>query len=49
VPIFLQPGEDPDDMVASGSFHPLVAVLQGLPSHDERLVEQLASPALSRS
>ncbi len=47
VPVFLQPGEDPTDMVASASFRPLVAVLQGLRSHDERLVEQLASRALS--
>ncbi|GAB3949311.1 hypothetical protein GCM10028832_01330 [Streptomyces sparsus] len=35
------------DMVASASFRPLVAVLQGLRSHDERLVEQLASRALT--
>lgn len=48
VPVFLAPGEDPDDMVASASFRPLVAVLQGLRSHSERLVEQLASQALSR-
>ncbi|MFC4650908.1 Helicase associated domain protein [Streptomyces mangrovi] len=48
VPIFLEPNEDPTDMVASASFRPLVAVLQGLRSHDERLVEQLASRALSR-
>ncbi|MER5466512.1 Helicase associated domain protein [Streptomyces sp. NPDC002668] len=48
VPVFLEPGEDPDDMIASASFKPLVAVLQGLRSHDERLVEQLASRALSR-
>jgi hypothetical protein len=34
-------------MVASASFRPLVAVLQGLRSHSERLVEQLASRALS--
>ncbi|MFH9090760.1 Helicase associated domain protein [Streptomyces sp. NPDC017673] len=47
VPVFLEPGEDPQDMVASASFRPLVAVLQGLRSHDERLVEQLASRALS--
>lgn len=47
VPIFLEPGEDPTDMVASASFRPLVAVLQGLRSHDERLVEQLASRALT--
>ncbi|WP_030625396.1 DEAD/DEAH box helicase [Streptomyces sclerotialus] len=47
VPVFLEPGEDPTDMVASASFRPLVAVLQGLRSHSERLVEQLASRALS--
>ncbi|MGW4439175.1 Helicase associated domain protein [Streptomyces sp. NPDC004596] len=47
VPVFLEPGEDPTDMVASASFRPLVAVLQGLRSHDERLIEQLASRALT--
>lgn len=47
VPVFLKPNEDPTDMVASASFKPLVAVLQGLRSHDERLVEQLASRALT--
>lgn len=47
VPVFLQPGEDPTDMIASASFAPLVAVLQGLRSHSERLVEQLASRALT--
>lgn len=47
VPVFLEPGEDPTDMVASASFKPLVVVLQGLRSHDERLVEQLASRALA--
>nr|AAO50086.1 putative helicase-like protein [Streptomyces violaceoruber] len=47
VPVFLEPNEDPADMVASASFKPLVAVLQGLRSHDERLVEQLASRALT--
>ncbi|MFE5898245.1 Helicase associated domain protein [Streptomyces sp. NPDC056488] len=47
VPVFLEPNEDPTDMVASASYKPLVAVLQGLRSHDERLVEQLASRALT--
>ncbi|MET8347373.1 DEAD/DEAH box helicase family protein, partial [Streptomyces microflavus] len=47
VPVFLEPGEDPTNMVASASFKPLVAVLQGLRSHDARLVEELASRALS--
>ncbi|MCX5384859.1 DEAD/DEAH box helicase [Streptomyces sp. NBC_00083] len=47
VPVFLEPNEDPTDMVASATFRPLVAVLQGLRSHDDRLVEQLASRALT--
>ncbi|MGV9843425.1 Helicase associated domain protein [Streptomyces fungicidicus] len=47
VPVFLEPGEDPTDMIASASYAGLVAVLQGLRSHDERLVEQLASRALT--
>ncbi|MFE0797598.1 DEAD/DEAH box helicase [Streptomyces mutabilis] len=47
VPVFLGPGEDPTDMVASASYTGLVAVLQGLRSHDKRLVEQLASRALT--
>jgi predicted helicase len=47
VPVFPEPGEDPTDMVASASFRPLVAALQGPRSHDERLVEQLNSRALS--
>jgi superfamily II DNA or RNA helicase len=48
VPIFLAPGEDPTDMVASASYQPLVDILQGLRSHDESIVEQLASTALTR-
>ncbi|MEU3735304.1 Helicase associated domain protein [Streptomyces sp. NPDC033538] len=47
VPVFLELGEDPTDMVASASYAGLVAVLQGLRSHEERLVEQLASRALT--
>ncbi len=30
VPVFLPPGKDPADMVASASYRPLVAVLRGL-------------------
>ncbi|RRQ86325.1 DEAD/DEAH box helicase [Streptomyces griseofuscus] len=48
VPVFLEPNEDPTDMVASASYAPLVAVLQGLRSHSEHLTEQLASRALTR-
>ncbi|MFG3480421.1 Helicase associated domain protein [Streptomyces sp. NPDC047980] len=48
IPIFLAPGEDPKDMVASASYQPLVDILQALRSHSERMVEQLASRALTR-
>ncbi|MCK7628154.1 Helicase associated domain protein [Streptomyces sp. RS10V-4] len=41
VPVFLQPGEDPQEMMASASYRPLVAVLQGLRAHDERIVERM--------
>ncbi|MGA5772285.1 Helicase associated domain protein [Streptomyces pseudogriseolus] len=49
IPVFLQPGEDPKDMVASSSYQPLVDILQALRSHSERMVDQLASHALTRS
>ncbi|MFD9217790.1 Helicase associated domain protein [Streptomyces sp. NPDC059544] len=48
IPIFLQPGEDPNDMAASASYQPLVDILQALRSHSERMVDQLASRALTR-
>ncbi|MFI8405191.1 Helicase associated domain protein [Streptomyces sp. NPDC085463] len=48
IPVFLQPGEDPKDMVASASYQPLVDILQALRSHSERIVDQLASRALTR-
>ncbi|MFL4910651.1 Helicase associated domain protein, partial [Streptomyces sp. MMS24-I2-30] len=48
IPVFLQPGEDPKDMVASASYQPLVDILQALRSHSERMVDQLASQALTR-
>jgi hypothetical protein len=44
VPVFLEPGEKPEDMFTSGSYRPLVNVLQGLRSHDEGAVELLAIP-----
>ncbi|MGS2585878.1 Helicase associated domain protein [Streptomyces hebeiensis] len=49
IPVFLQPGEDPKDMVASASYQPLVDILQALRSHSERMVDQLASRALPRA
>ncbi|MFC9944010.1 helicase associated domain-containing protein [Streptomyces pratensis] len=42
VPVFLAPGEDPSDMMASPSCRSLVAVLQGLRAHDERVIERTA-------
>ncbi|MFD4392643.1 Helicase associated domain protein [Streptomyces sp. NPDC058495] len=44
VPIFLAPGEKPEDMFTSGSYRPLVRVLEGLRAHDEEAVELLAVP-----
>ncbi|MEV4790573.1 Helicase associated domain protein [Streptomyces tuirus] len=44
VPVFLQPGETPEDMFGSGSYRPLVKVLEGLRAHDEEVVELLAIP-----
>ncbi|MGP3985142.1 Helicase associated domain protein [Streptomyces sp. KR80] len=50
VPVLLAPDENPEDMLASASYAPLVAVLEGLRAHDEQLVEQLAvRQATSRS
>ncbi|MBB1260187.1 DEAD/DEAH box helicase [Streptomyces alkaliterrae] len=44
VPVFLQPGERPEDMFTSGSYRPLVKVLEGLRAHDEEAIELLAIP-----
>ncbi|MEU4032338.1 Helicase associated domain protein [Streptomyces anulatus] len=44
VPVFLEPGEDPGAMMASSSYRGLVAVLQGLRAHDDRVIERMALP-----
>ncbi|MFD3788733.1 Helicase associated domain protein [Streptomyces cyaneofuscatus] len=44
VPVFLEPGEDPGDMMASSSYRSLVAILQGLRAHDDRVIERMALP-----
>ncbi|MFJ3906406.1 Helicase associated domain protein [Streptomyces sp. NPDC090025] len=44
VPVFLRSGERPEDMFTSGSYRPLVKVLEGLRAHDEEAVELLAIP-----
>ncbi|MYW04790.1 DEAD/DEAH box helicase [Streptomyces sp. SID3343] len=44
VPIFLEAGETPDDMLHSPSWHPLVRVLHALAAHDADIVDVLAVP-----
>ncbi|MEU8565159.1 Helicase associated domain protein [Streptomyces cyaneofuscatus] len=44
VPVFLKADEEPEDMFTSGSYKPLVKVLEGLRAHDEEAVEFLAIP-----
>lgn len=44
VPVFLDADEDPEDILSSKSYGPLIRVLQGLRAHDERAVEMLAIP-----
>ncbi|MXM68947.1 DEAD/DEAH box helicase family protein [Streptomyces sp. HUCO-GS316] len=44
VPVFLRPGEQPEDMLTSSSYRPLVKVLAGLRAHDEEAIEYLAIP-----
>jgi hypothetical protein len=44
VPVFLHPEERPEDMFTSGSYRPLVKVLEGLRAHDEEAIELLAIP-----
>ncbi|MER5556178.1 Helicase associated domain protein [Streptomyces sp. NPDC002793] len=42
VPVFLEAGEDPSDMMASASYRSFVSVLQGLRAHDARVIERMA-------
>ncbi|NXY99062.1 Helicase associated domain protein [Streptomyces sp. BR123] len=44
VPVFLEEGEKPEDILSSNSYGPLIRVLEGLRAHDERAVEMLAIP-----
>ncbi|MFF0729772.1 Helicase associated domain protein [Streptomyces sp. NPDC004134] len=44
VPVFLEHGEDPEEMYASGNWAPLVKVMAALRSHDSKMVEMLAIP-----
>ncbi|MGW3585700.1 helicase associated domain-containing protein, partial [Streptomyces rubiginosohelvolus] len=40
----LEHSEDPGDMMASSSYRGLVAILQGLRAHDDRVIERMALP-----
>ncbi|MFJ3966080.1 Helicase associated domain protein [Streptomyces sp. NPDC090036] len=44
VPVFLKPGEKPEEMPTSPSYRHLVKVLQALRAHDEEAIELLAVP-----
>ncbi|MFD8019003.1 Helicase associated domain protein [Streptomyces lavendulae] len=44
VPVFLREDENPEDILTSKSYGPLIRVLNGLRAHDERAVEMLAIP-----
>jgi superfamily II DNA or RNA helicase len=50
VPVLLEPGETPDNMLTSRAYGGLAKLLEALRAHDARIVEQLAEPqARSRS
>ncbi|MFJ4320674.1 helicase-related protein [Streptomyces lavendulae] len=44
VPVFLREDENPEDILTSKSYGPLIRVLNGLRAHDERAVEMLTIP-----
>ncbi|MFD7034050.1 Helicase associated domain protein [Streptomyces sp. NPDC059917] len=44
VPVFLREDENPEDILSSNSYGPLIRALNGLRAHDERAVEMLAIP-----
>ncbi|RKT02173.1 helicase-like protein [Streptomyces sp. 3211.6] len=44
VPVFLREDENPEDIISSKSYGPLIRLLNGLRAHDERAVELLAVP-----
>ncbi|MEU7168002.1 Helicase associated domain protein [Streptomyces morookaense] len=44
VPVFLAPGESPDDMLTSPAYNTLVKILAALRAHDTDTIEALADP-----
>ncbi|MFE6384537.1 DEAD/DEAH box helicase [Streptomyces roseolus] len=47
VPVFLGPGEQPDEMLVSRAYGELAKVLMALRAHDAQVVEQLAAPQVA--
>ncbi|UCA51106.1 Helicase associated domain protein [Streptomyces sp. WA6-1-16] len=47
VPVFLGPGEQPDELLVSRAYGELVKVLMALRAHDAQAVEQLAAPQVA--
>ncbi|MFI6358676.1 hypothetical protein ACIBJF_40120 [Streptomyces sp. NPDC050743] len=44
VPVFLGPGKEPDEMLASKAYEDLAKLLTALRAHDAETVEQLTMP-----
>jgi superfamily II DNA or RNA helicase len=41
LPVFLQPGEDPEEIINNSKFKPIWNVIKALRAHDEKLAEEL--------
>ncbi|MGQ4375000.1 Helicase associated domain protein [Streptomyces sp. SAS_267] len=48
VPVYLTPGEDPDDLLGADAYTPLWHTIQALRAHDDRLEARLADPRTHR-
>ncbi|WP_175411406.1 DEAD/DEAH box helicase [Streptomyces sp. TRM64462] len=48
VPVYLTPGEDPDDLLGADAYTPLWHTVQALRAHDDRLEARLADPRTHR-
>ncbi|MFG2379164.1 Helicase associated domain protein [Streptomyces sp. NPDC048504] len=48
VPVYLTPGEDPDDLLGADAYTPLWRTVQALRAHDNRLEARLADPRTHR-
>ncbi|MFI8076262.1 Helicase associated domain protein [Streptomyces sp. NPDC086033] len=48
VPVYLTPGEDPDDLLGADAYTPLWRTVQALRAHDDRLEARLADPRTDR-